>query len=339
MSLNERKSSNERAAVNRSAEARTGASQSKTKISDKLKSYANHHRHVAKESLQRLLKTPLQSLLTWLVVAIAIALPGVLYIALNQFQALGENFQAKPQLSVFVHYRAREEAVLKLRDNLLTKSEIESVDYISPEKALVEFEQFSGLGNVLQTLDENPLPAVLVVKPTEASSSPEQMEVLRDSLTQEQLIDDVRIDMEWVRRLNQLMTIGQRIVIALAGLLSLGVLLVIGNTIRLAIESRREEIVVVKLVGGTNAFVRRPFLYTGFWYGLGGGIIAWVLLAAGVYWLSGPIEDLASLYQTEGKLKGLSFLETLAVLVGAGVLGLLGALLAVSKHLHTIEPK
>ncbi|MGH1470416.1 MAG: permease-like cell division protein FtsX [Cellvibrionaceae bacterium] len=339
MSLHERKPIYERATANRSVEVRTGASQSKTKISDKLKAYVNHHRHVAKESLQRLLKTPLQSLLTWLVVAIAIALPGMLYIALNQFQSLGENWQAKPQLSVFVHYRAREAAILSLRDKLQTRPDIETVDYISPEKALIEFEQFSGLGNVLQTLDENPLPAVLVVQPTEVSSHPEQMETLREVLTQEQLIDDVRIDMEWVRRLNQLMTIGQRIVMALAGLLSLGVLLVIGNTIRLAIESRREEIVIVKLVGGTNAFVRRPFLYTGFWYGLGGGVLACILLAVGVYWLSGPIEELASLYQSEGGLNGLSFLETLVILIGAGILGLLGALLAVSKHLHTIEPR
>lgn len=343
MRMQERKASGDRSAIRRSpqgsSENRSGASQSKTKISHRLKSYWAHHRQVAKDSLLRLLKTPLQSLLTWLVVAIAIALPGMLYIALNQFQSVGENWQAKPQLSVFIHYRAREAAVISLREKLLTKPEIADVEYISPEKALIEFEQFSGLGNVLKTLDDNPLPAVLTIKPADQYSDPDTLEKLIDELAQEQLIDDVRIDMEWVKRLNLFMTVAERIVLALAGMLTLGVILVIGNTIRMAIENRREEIIVVKLVGATNAFVRRPFLYTGFWYGFCGGVIAWLLLTLGVLWLSDPINALAGLYQSDMTLKGLSFLETLVVIIGAGIIGLFGAMIAVAKHLHTIEPR
>jgi cell division transport system permease protein len=322
----------------RAAEVRSGASQSKTGIGDRLRAYWAHHRSVARESFLRLLRTPMQSLLTWLVVAIALALPAVLYLALAQFQTLGETWQTQPRMSVFLHLRAREEAAKQLREELLRRDEITAVEYISPQQALREFEEFSGLGNVLETLDENPLPAVLVVHPGPAYSSPDQLEQLRGSLQSLALVDDVRLDMDWVRRLHQIMVIGQRLVAAMAILLALGVLLVIGNTIRLAIESRRDEIVIVKLVGATNAFVRRPFLYTGFWYGFGGGVLAWLLLTAGVQWLAGPVAGLAELYQSGMRLQGLNWWESLVILLGSGLLGLLGAALAVSKHLHRIEP-
>lgn len=323
----------------RAVEQRSGASQSKTRVGDRLRAYWTHHRSVARESLRRLLKTPMQSLLTWLVVAIALALPGVLYLALGQFQSLGESWETQPRVSVFLDVRAQEEAVLQLREQMLGTVEIEAVDYISPEQALREFEQYSGLGSVLDTLEENPLPGVLLVHPAVDYRSPERLQSLQQSLNAEPLVDDARLDMDWVRRLHQIMVIGQRLVAAMAVLLAMGVLLVIGNTIRLAIESRREEIVVVKLVGATNAFVRRPFLYTGFWYGFGGGLLAWLLLMLGVQWLSNPVAQLAELYQSNIRLQGLNWWESVVILLGSGVLGLLGAALAVSKHLHTIEPR
>lgn len=324
--------------LRRSTEARSGASQSKARIGDRLRAYRMHHRRVAMDSLRRLLRTPLQTTLTCLVVAIALALPAALYLALLQFQNLGASWQAQPHISVFLQPDTRDEQAQELAEQLLRYAEVEAVDYISPEQALLEFQQYSGLGNVVESLDENPLPGVLVVRPAESAAAPEQLESLRDRLAQEALAEDVRLDMDWVRRLHQMMSLAERLVIAMAGLLSLGVLLVIGNTIGLAIESRREEIVVVKLVGGTNAFVRRPFLYTGFWYGFAGGLFAWILLTVGIYWLSAPVSRLAELYQSGFRLQGLNFRETLLILLGSGILGLLGAALAVSKHLHAIEP-
>jgi cell division transport system permease protein len=142
----------------------------------------------------------------------------------------------------------------------------------------------------------------------------------------------------WVKRLYQFMELGQRLVWALATLLGLAVLLIIGNTIRLSIESRRDEILVVKLVGGTDAFVRRPFLYTGIWFGLGGGIIAWLLLSMGLYWLSGPVETLISLYGSDFVLQGLSLSDSLMLIFDGVILGWLGAWLAVSRHLTKIKP-
>jgi len=148
----------------------------------------------------------------------------------------------------------------------------------------------------------------------------------------------VQLDLIWVKRLFQFMELGQRLVWALAALLGLAVLLIIGNTIRLAIENRRDEIRVVKLVGGTDAFVRRPFLYTGIWFGLGGGIIAWILLNIGLFWLSGPVEQLINLYGSEFSLKGLSFSDSLLLILDGVILGWLGAWLAVARHLSSIEP-
>jgi cell division transport system permease protein len=135
------------------------------------------------------------------------------------------------------------------------------------------------------------------------------------------------------------MEFAQRMVLALALLLVLGVVLVIGNTIRLAIESRRDEIVVVKLVGGTNAFVRRPFLYTGIWYGLGGGVIAALALTLGIAWLQGPISALSELYQGNFELRGLDWNASMIMILGAAFIGLLGAWLALGRHLGQIEPK
>lgn len=319
-------------------EHRTGASQSKYGFKQQFQAWRSHHKIVALESLTRLLSSPLQSLLTWLVVAIALALPAFLYLALAQLQTIGEGWHTRAQLSVFLNQRTREEAVTDLRAQMLSRAEIGSVEYISPEQALAEFEQYSGLGDVVASLDENPLPPVLVVVPAEEFSQAQHLESLRTALISDPRVDDVRIDMEWVQRLQQMMVVGQRLVLALAALLALGVLLVIGNTIRLTIENRRDEIVIVKLVGATNAFVRRPFLYSGFWYGLGGGLLAWVVLLVGVGLLASPINQLAELYQSDFRLRGLNLIESTAILLIASLLGLFGAAFAVSRHLHTIEP-
>lgn len=323
----------------KTSEQRSGASQSKTRSGDRFRSYLHHHQIVALESLQRLLRSPLQSLLTWLVVAIAIALPGILYIGISQLQVAGQSWEFDPQLSAYLSPKAKEDAALKMRERLLSMSEISSVDYISPQQAMAEFEQYSGLGNVLQSLDENPLPAVLVIRPTEEHRAAESLKTLQQKIQDDPIVDEVQLDIAWVQRLQQIVAIAERVILALALLLALGVLLVIGNTIRLAIESRRDEIIIVKLVGGADSFVRRPFLYTGLWYGIGGGILAWLLLLVGVSWLSTPVTELANLYESDMQLGGLGWPETAVVLLGSAALGLMGAWLAVSRHLREIEPR
>lgn len=315
-----------------------GASHSKTAWRDRLEAWQAHHSNCALESLLRLLRTPLQSTLTWLVVAIATALPATLYVALLNIESLGYHWQDSSQISVFVKPAAKANAVQQWADTLRARPDIDSVEYVGPEQALAEFKTYSGLGAVLDDLTENPLPPVLLVQPGSATTG-EPLAALLSELTQHDLSDDARLDMMWVKRLEQLVTLASRGVFFLAALLALGLLLVVGNTIRLAIESRRDEILVVKLVGGTDAYVRRPFLYTGLWYGLGGGLIALLLLALGLAWLETPVASLATLYQSEFHLSGLSFTHSLQLVLMAGLIGLAGAWLAVGRHLSRIRPR
>ena len=302
------------------------------------KHWFESHKSLSLDSLLRLLQTPLQSSLTWLVIAIALALPTALFLSLENIQKLGQGWRDNAQISVFLQRQTQPAAITALFSTLLGYDEIESAKLIDAEQALTEFQQYSGLGDVLNILDENPLPAVIVLYPQTSIDNPEKLSVLQQRIAQEPLVDHVQLDMGWLRRLHEIVDLARRIVFSLACLLGIGVLLIVGNTIRLAIENRREEIVIVKLVGGTNAFVRRPFLYTGWWYGIGGGILAIVLLAIVSYWLSGPVSRLASLYQSSYQLSGLDAELIIGVVLGAGILGWLGAWVAVSRHLYSIEP-
>lgn len=316
-----------------------GASQSRASIGDQFSGYISHHRLVAKDSFQRLLAAPVSSVMTWLVIGIALALPGGLFVALSNIEAVSRGWDGAAQISLYMHKSVQEQDGRALARKLEGRADITDVVFISSTQALEEFQHLSGYGEVLQHLDTNPLPSVLVVRPVEESGTAESTNQLYQELKALSQVEQAVIDMEWVQRLYTMMALGKRMTLALAAILSLGVLLVIGNTIRLAIESRRDEIVIVKLVGGTDAFVRRPFLYTGLWYGLGGGLVAWLIINIALLWLSGPVATLAGLYQSDFGLQGLGFGETLSLWLSASLLGLLGAWLAVGRHLGAIEPR
>ena len=316
-----------------------GASQSRTSIGDKMNSYLAHHKLVARDSFMRLIDTLIPSIMTWLVIGIALALPSGLFVALENAESVSRGWDGAAQISLFVNKVVPEKDSRKLARKLRLRQDIAEVDYISRTQALEEFQALSGYGDVLEHLDKNPLPAVIVVRPVEQEISAAATEALYKELKALPQIEQAIIDLEWVQRLYSMMELGKRMTLALAALLALGVLLVIGNTIRLAIESRRDEIVIVKLVGATNAFVRRPFLYTGLWYGLGGGMMSWLLVSISLFWLSGPVAELSGLYQSQFVLQGLGFGQTLLLWLASGLLGLAGAWLAVSRHLGSIEPR
>ncbi len=316
-----------------------GAIQSKTRLTDRFSAWQAHHSTCAIESLLRLLSNLFQSMLTWLVIAIATALPAILFLALQNIQSLGYSWQDSGQISVFMKKNTSTQDIKALRLKLATRSDIKGVVYISPDDALKEFKAHSGLDDILADLEENPLPAVLLVQPTTLATTSIGIEQLLEALTLIDVVADAKLDMAWVKRLQSLMQLAQSIIIFLTVLLILGLLVVVSNTIRLAIENRRDEIVIVKLVGGTNAFVRRPFLYTGLWYGLGGGLIALLLLSLGLSWLTRPVAELTSLYQSNFQLKGLTTITSIQLVMATGVIGLLGAWLAVGRHLSQIEPR
>ena len=213
-----------------------------------------------------------------------------------------------------------------------------SVQLVERDQALADFRASSGLDEALDFLEENPLPHTLLITPEDSARSAEGVQALVTFVENMNGIDQVQVDLGWLQRLNAMTDILARAVWALALLLGAAVILVIGNTVRLAIENRRDEILVAKLVGGTDAFVRRPFLYTGAWFGLGGGLVAWLLIQVSLWWLSGPIERLAGLYRSEFTLQGPGFDGALALIIVAMLLGWLGAWVAVRRHLDDIEP-
>lgn len=316
----------------------TGAQARRARWKDRWQGYLAHHQSSARDSLQRMLAAPLQSLMTWLVIAVALALPAALLVCLDNVQSLGQRWDGAPQITVFLNPKIQDKAIADLQRRLAANADIATVSYVSAAEALKEFEAESGLGNALRSLDTNPLPPTLLLNPT-PQAAPAALTALGDNLRQQAQVDDVVFDRAWVERLQQILALGEQLVLALGGLLALGVLLVIGNTIRLSIESRRDEIVVVKLVGGTDAFVRRPFLYTGFWYGLGGGVLAMLLLAVLLLLLTSPVAALANSYQSDFTLRGLGFSGGLLLAVSGALVGWLGAWLAVGRHLGDIEPQ
>ena len=218
-------------------------------------------------------------------------------------------------------------------------AEVGAVRFISKQDALREFKQNAGFSEAMQALEENPLPHVIVIQPSMSHTSKLAMQTLLARLQGMPHVDVAQLDEEWIMRLYSIMDFIKRGVWLLAAMLALAVLLVVGNTIRLAIQNRRDEIVIVKLIGGTDAFIRRPFLYTGFWYGLFGALIAFILLSIALFMLNEPIARLAQLYHSDAVLASLDARTALSLFGGAILLGLAGSWLAVGRHLRDIEPR
>jgi cell division transport system permease protein len=258
-----------------------------------------------------------------------------MHVMFKNVQQLSADWASAAQISLFLELSLSASDAEELAVRLRQRSDVRAVQLISREQALEEFRRYSGLREALDALAENPLPAVLSVVPAQAT--PQGSHALAQSLGQIEGVKQAQLDTEWVERLFQWLQLGQRVVMLLVFLLSVAVLLVVGNTIRLTIEGAREEIAVIKLVGGTDGFVRRPFLYTGFWFGLAGGVIAWLLVSLSLWWLQGPVARLSSLYRADFRLIGLDLADTGALLLFATVLGLSGAWLAVGRHLREVE--
>lgn len=302
-------------------------------------SYFISHLQIFFYSLGQLSRSPVSTLMTSMVIGIALALPAGLHTLLKNAQQLSGGWESTAQISVFLKTNIQPAQAQQLKSDIQSWPNVSLVHYISREQALQEFQKLSGFGDALKALNTNPLPSVLIVKPKLSDNTQQVTQQLLNQLIALRQTDKAQLDMQWVRRLYAIMNIVERGVQILSGILALAVLLVMGNTIRLAIQNRHKEIVVMKLIGATDAFIRRPFLYTGFWYGLFGGIIAWILVSLTLLSISRPIEELASLYQNQFDINGMSFLTTLVLLSVSIFLGLVGSWFAVSRHLSEIEPE
>lgn len=307
-----------------------------------MKSWLNNYllRHIQTffYTLGQISSRPFSTFMTAAVIGIALSMPAGLNLLLQNGQEVLQGWNSATQISLFLTQQTGQRSAKKLASTLRKMPEIAAVEYISKESALAEFSKHSGFGEALDALERNPLPAVLLITPEISQEQPEQIAALLEKLNKRSEVDIAQLDMEWVERLFALMAIGERGVLILAGLLALAVLLVVGNTIRLAIQNRRDEIIIIKLIGATDSFIRRPFLYTGFWYGLLGGLIALILVEVSLTLLAEPVRDVAALYHSSFQLQGIDS-QTLAALLGVGsFLGYFGSWIAVGRHLREIEP-
>jgi len=289
-------------------------------------------------SLGRLSRQPLANVLTILVIGIALALPACLQVLVANVRAASGDWSAAVDVSVYLKQSVAERDAKAVAERIRQRRDVGSVEFISADAALREFREFSGFGPALDALSENPLPHALVVRPAAEFVTPAHVEALAEDLRRLPEIELVQLDTAWVSRLYAMLDLARRTALLAGLLLGVGVMVIVGNTIRLDIQNRREEIEVSKLVGGSDAFVRRPFLYSGVWYGLGGGLVAWLIVGIVVTVLSGPVRRIAGLYGSDFALVGLGWQSGLGlVAIGVG-LGWLGSFVTASRHLREIEP-
>jgi cell division transport system permease protein len=289
-------------------------------------------------TLGRLYAQPVATLMTVAVIAIALALPVGMYIALTNIGQLSSGWDGSTQISLFLHTDVTSDNAHKLMQRLEKHKSIEKIDFIDKETGLAQFKEISGFGDALKYLDNNPLPNVLVIHPKMQANEPDRTTALVDELGKNPLVELAQLDVQWVKRLYSFLEIANRSILVISSMLAIAVLLVIGNTIRLDIQNRREEIEVSKLIGASDAFIRRPFLYTGLWYGIIGGVLAWIITLISLILMEDPVHKLALLYQSDFRLSGLGVSNTLMLILISCLLGLTGSWLAVSRHLKEIEP-
>ena len=304
-----------------------------------MKPWFERHVQTMVGSLGRLWQQPFAALLTILVIGIALALPACLHTLVQNVRTASGGWGHALDVSVYMKPSTSLEETGQLAAKLRQRRDVDEVRLIEADDALQEFRKSSGFGAALDALEANPLPHALVVRPATGFRTPEHIAGLTQTLREMPGVDIVQLDTEWVTRFHAMLDVARRIVLLAAGLFALGVLVIVGNTIRLDIENRREEIEVTKLVGGSNAFVRRPFLYNGAWYGLGGGLVAWAVVAVAVRLLSEPVGRIASLYGSRFELAGLGTPGAAALVAGGIALGWLGSFIVATRELRGIEPK
>jgi cell division transport system permease protein len=301
--------------------------------------FGTRHLQALLGSLGRLKRNALATALTLLVIGLALALPAALGLFITNAQTATGGFSQAIDISVYLKSGVPLAKAQQLAADARQRPGVAQVTVISADEGLAQFRQYSGFGAALDALKSNPLPNVLHVVPRREASAAAEVEPLRRYFAAWPEVDVVQLDTAWVQRFDAILAVLRRLVMIAAALLGAGVLAVVGNTIRLEILNRRAEIEVTKLVGGSNAFVRRPFLYTGLLYGMGGAALAWAILEVAVLVLDQPVATLAQLYGSRYALQGPSP-QVLGVLFGGGMaLGWLGAWISAHRHLRSIEPR
>jgi cell division transport system permease protein len=303
-----------------------------------IRSWLRLHLQTLVGSLGRLAGQPAATAMTMAVIGIALALPASLHLLVANLQGLSGHWDDSIELSLYLELDQPVTNAVAVAEEIGTWPEFSRVQLITADEALARFREGSGLGDAIDALERNPLPHLITMRPASGHDTPEAIEALAERLRKLPHADVVQADADWVRRLFAILEIARRLAVLAAILLAVGVLVIVGNTIRLDIQNRRDEIEVMKLIGGTDGFIRRPLLYGGLWYGLGGGLAALVVVQLGLFALSGPVARLSGLYGSGFLPKGLGFTGALALVLLGAFLGWLGAWISATRHLHRIEP-
>ena len=304
---------------------------------NRIVAYFGHHIKSLIFSLGKIYNAPATTLMTVAVIGITLSLPAGFYLFLKNVDTLSGDLKSSTQLTLYLDLKISEKQARRFLESVKTSSNVQSADLITSTEALKYFRDSSGFGNSIDTLSSNPLPHTIVVEPVDDL----EPYVIKELLTTFSSMPEVglaKLDTEWLERLFAILEIAKRGVAIITLLFSCAVLLIIGNTIRLDIQNRYQEIIVTKLIGATNAFIRRPFLYGGVWYGLFGGIFCWLIVELGYLAISGPLGQLNLTYQASFSVVTFSFTDFIILVSSSTLLGLAGSWVAVAKHLNQIEP-
>ncbi|MGR9052962.1 MAG: permease-like cell division protein FtsX [Gammaproteobacteria bacterium] len=306
---------------------------------DKLHAYANIHAHALFSSLGRLMRSSFTSMMTVTVLSITISMAAGFYLLVANMQQLAGNLEDSDKISVFLKVSVSDEAGKKLADKIGKFPDVQHVSLITKAEAMAEFRHYSGFGEALDALEKNPLPTVIQVLPKNELNDLKRLDKLLQSLEALAEVDFAQLDMQWVKRLRSIMVLAERGVSLLCILLGFAIVFITGNTIRLELQNRREEVVIAKLVGATDSFIRRPFLYTGFWLGLGSGIAAWIIVTLLMFSLHQPVRRLSELYEGNFEVNYLNFYETLMLLLISSLLGIIGSWIVLKFQLRELRPE
>ncbi|MDH5928572.1 permease-like cell division protein FtsX [Vibrio lentus] len=294
------------------------------------------HWKQAKSSFSQMWQRPIGNLLTLAVISMALAMPACLYLLGKNVGEVAKDVTSPSQISAYVEDGIPEPRVIVLKDEIEGWDQVELVEYISPQQGLADLSKYSGFDDALTILDDYSLPGVLVITPSVHNDT--QIKELASKVKKQELVTDVRLDEDWLARLDAIKALAAVIVITLTVLMLGAVFLIIGNTLRFNVLAHKEEIQTMKLIGATDSFILRPYLYSGMWFGVLGAICAWVMTALITVLLNSAVDDLAELYDSHFRLIGLSWDESLLLLIVGTLLGSVAAKLSAQRHLKEIEP-
>jgi cell division transport system permease protein len=304
-----------------------------------MRAWREQHLYSLFSSLGRLMARPWATALTLAVMSLAMALPLLFWLLLDNARQLSGSVEDARALSVFLKPDLDAAAVQVFARSVRERTDVAAVEVKTPDQGLAEFRGQSGFADALKVLHYNPLPAVLIVSPRNDTPAIDVAPALVAELQRDPTVDLVQYDAQWRQRLNAILALTARVAMVLAGLLGMAALLVVGNTVRLDIQGRSDEIAVMQLLGANDGFVRRPFLYTGFWYGAFAGVLSLVLIGIVEWALAAPLAQLAASYEHRFGVHGLA-LADMGIVLGAGaLLGWLGAWLAASRHIALGQPQ